>query len=340
MKTKPFFDMKLLDRRLSSFLRLVSSRYKAATIASSFAVYTLVLFFFGDFLKISCNYFVLLPLLAVSFVGGFRGGLIGGLLALPLNLFSFGLMGHPEYQPASLVIAEAFGIFVGSSTGYLSEFFYRLIEENEFRKATEKKLRETLEEKDLLFRELNHRVKNNLNIIKSLIQLHANRAEEPLFKEECRRLQDRVFSISLIHDQLYLEGQPLHQDITSYLDSLLDNILSSLGDHNIILTKSWSAGRFRLDRERILYLGLIVHEVMMNSMKYAAPEGEYLKLRFALEDCGTDRICLSIADNGPGFDPDHRHSGLGLRLVKTLSTQLNGRILWQNHQGTSFRLTF
>ncbi len=340
MKRKPLFDLSLLDRRVSTLLRLLSGRYRVAAIAVSFAIYGIVLIFFGEILKISCNYFILLPLMAISFVFGFSGGFIAGVLALPLNMVCFSMMGHSEYLPASLVIAELSGILVGSVTGYLSEFFYRLMRENEYRKVTEEKLRETLDEKDMLFRELNHRVKNNLNIIKSLVQLHANRTPDPCFREECSKLQDRIFSISLIHDQLYLEGQPQYQELSSYLDSLLDNILKSLGDHDISLTKSWAVGSFYLERDKILYLGLIVHELVMNSMKYAVADGKSLNLRFTLENDDNHRVRLGIADNGPGFDPDCDHPGLGLRLVKALSAQLNGRILWRNEQGSCFQLTF
>ena len=336
---KTLFDLKKIDRIFGTFLRLISSRFRIPAIVLSFLIYAIVMIFFGELLNISLNYFILLPLLAISFVYGFSGGLISGILALPLNYFSFYLMGHLEYLPANLYITEVFGIIVGAFSGYLSEFFYRLIDENERRKATEQQLRDALEEKDLLFRELNHRVKNNLNIIKSLIQLQANRVDDSFFKEECGKVQDRIFSISLVHDQLYQKEQSSNQDLSTYLDSLLDNILKSLGHQKIELTRHWAAGNLSLDNDRTLYLGLIVHEVIMNSIKYGAVEGKILQIRLMLEGADDGRVRLVISDNGPGFDTDYDSNGLGLRLVKTLSMQLGAESTWRNSEGTVFSLT-
>ena len=137
----------------------------------------------GTYLGISANYFVILPVLIVSLVCGFPGGLIAGVCALPANLFLFWLLGHAEYSPASKIIAELSGVFVGSAFGFLSDYFRKMIREMEKRKEAERELRRSLGEKEILLRELQHRVKNNLNLIKGLIQLQRNRSSDPAFRE-------------------------------------------------------------------------------------------------------------------------------------------------------------
>ena len=340
MKFKSLPRYRKLDQWVSAFLRLISSRYRVRTIVISFALYISILLFFGDVLKISCNYFVILPLLAFAFVYGFPGGLAAGILALPLNMLVFRFMGRMDYLPASLVIAEVSGITVGGATGYLSQFFYRLIVENENRKETEGKLRDLLKEKDLLFREMNHRVRNNLNIIKSLIQLQSNKMDDPRFTEECEKLKDRVFSIALVHEQLYSAGERQNSELCSYLDSLLDNFGITAGEQEVEITRDWSDGRLYLSRDKLLYLGLIVHELLTNSLKYGAAEGKTLKLDISLIAVDESRHLLIVSDNGPGFDPDKVDGGLGLRLIETLSRQLEAEVGWGASVGSCFRIIF
>ncbi len=327
-------------RNTYAFLYKLMNDYKAATLILPLALYVIILLLFGDFLKISSNYFVIFPLMAFSFVFGLPGGFASGVLALPANLLIFKFQGHLDYAPANIVIAECTGIIIGIAMGFQSEFFTGMLREIEQRVRTESRLRSILKEKDTLLSELNHRVRNNLNIITSLIQLHSNKTDHPYFREELSKLKDRVYSMSLVHEQLFMENQPLFLDVPRYLDSLLDNMVLSLNRPDLKLSKKWPDESIPLNSDRVLYLGLIVHEAVLNSIKYGETPGRNSELSLSITIEEDNSYTLMIEDNGPGFDPEGVEKGLGLRLIEALCVQLKGSYSWEGEAGSTFRLNF
>jgi two-component sensor histidine kinase len=328
------------DKKINFILFRILNNHKYKSLFIALALYVIILLIFGDFLKISCNYFVLIPLIAFSFVYGFPGGLLFGMMALPLNIMMFYMMGQMSFVPDNLYIAELSGLLVGGIIGYQSEYFMKLIKEIEVRRTAESLLRESLEDKELLLKEVNHRVRNNLNIIKSLIQLHSNKMDHPVFREECDKLKDRVFSISLIHEQLFLENQPLMLDLPRYMDTLLDNLVLSIKKQDVCLNRQWPNTGMPISSYRVLYLGLIVHEVVMNSLKYGCPADGTTEIFISLDDLGRNQYLLRISDNGSGFDPQTSAKGLGLRMIETLSQHLDGSVHWEFDEGCCFFLEF
>jgi len=336
----PEHSIPLHDRSVHAFLYKIMNEYKSIALLISVALYVSILLIFGDFLKISCNYFVVLPLMAFSFVFGLPGGLVSGILALPANLLIFKFQGHMEYAPDNLVIAESTGIIMGAVLGFLSEYFTGMLEEIDQRIHTEARLRSILKEKDTLLSEVNHRVRNNLNIITSLIQLHSNNVDDPVFKMECSKLKDRVYSISLVHEQLFLENQPLFLDVSKYIESLLENLILSLNRQDLKVQGKWTDGPVSLGSDRVLYLGLILHEVVMNSVKYGCVPGKDSIISVSMEKEEDGSFSLKIEDNGPGFNPEKVEKGLGLRLIDTLCSQFGGYSSWDKGTGSTFRLNF
>ncbi|MDA3958049.1 sensor histidine kinase [Oceanispirochaeta sp.] len=339
-KQNPKSYLSPFDKLINSVLNRIVKDFRIGTLLLSLLLYINILLFFGEFLKISCNYFILLPMITISFIFGLPGGFLIGTLALPLNLLMFFLMDHMEYLPENLYIAEIAGILVGIILGYQSEYFSKLNREIEIRISMENRLRISLSDKDILLKEVNHRVRNNLNIITSLIQLHSNNVNHPVFTAECRKLKERIFSISLIHEQLFLENQPLVLDLTHYMDKLMDNLVYSMKGQDVRLIKQWPDHPMPFSSERVQYLGLILHEVVMNSLKHGFLPDHNAELTISLDEKENNSYSLHITDNGPGFDLDKSENGLGLRLVDTLSQHLNGRIRWENVNGCSFHLNF
>ena len=328
-----------LDKLLTIIHRSLFLRYKKLSIIASFAMYVSIMLFLGNLLRISSNYFILLPLMTVIFSYGLVGGVVIGLLGLPLNLLMFHILGHPEYAPESLIIAELFGIIIGVAMGYLSDFFSKLNREIHKRRITEEKLRKTLADKEILLEEIHHRVRNNLNIIKSLISLQLSRVSDPAFKEECEKLKQRIFSISLVHDQLFHQNNSVSLDLKEYLSSLLDNLLSLSIQPGVRLDSVWPQDPLSIESDKAIYIGLIVQEVVINALKYAFQGTEFPELNFklALQD---DQIHISITDNGCGFDPAESSDGLGMKLIYSLSCQLNGSFGYKKGRGTVFTLDF
>ncbi len=320
--------------------REIFLRNKAASLVISLAVYALTILLFGDRLQISGNYFVILPVLSISLSFGLIGGIVSGLLALPANLLLFMALGHPEFSPASKLIAELSGIVVGTAFGALSDYFKTIDREIRQRIETENKLRNTLEEKEILLQEIHHRVKNNLGLIKSLVQLQMNRSDNPTFKEECGKLTHRIFSISLIHELLYAQDSPLHVDMGAYIEGIIREMVRGYGDSPIRLLFSREGRMPLLPRSAARPLGMIVSEVIINSIKHAFPGMSDPEIS-CVTRCDEGRCLVTIQDNGMG---EHRENGdtnsLGLKLIESLARQIDGMADFESGSGTMVTIAF
>lgn len=313
-----------------------------ASLTAATTVYAFIVLAFGRRLEISSNYFVLLPVLAAALGYGLAGGLVAGALGLPANLLLFGLLGRPEFSPASKPIAELSGLLVGGASGYLAEYFRQLQSEIVRRIRTEESLRGALADKQVLLQELNHRVKNNLNVIKSLIQLQRNRSEAPEFREASDRLLARVFAIARAHDRMFGEDGPSELDPGEYLQDILAVYDAEAGVGPRI-EADLRPGGLRLPSETAVPLGLILNEATANAWKYGT-RAESSVIRVSLTRAGPDCV-LEVRDTGPGFDPDDEARpggprGLGVKIIRSLAARLGGRVSWSRDGGTRFRLEF
>lgn len=329
-----------LDRSLTSFHAFLTKHRLIVSLAAVSA-YAAAVLLLGNYLGVSANYLVILPVLAISVCYGALGGFLGGLAALPANLLLFRILGHDEYSPASKLIAELSGVVVGGSFGYLSDYYRKLKLEIARRVDTEAMLRRALEEKELLLNEVHHRVKNNLNIIKSLVSLQAERSSEPGFKREAKLLIDRIFSISLVQELLYSRHSLDSIDLKDYLGTLAQNVVSGFDSGELLLDARIDPVPGPASMDAAVPLGLIVNEVLTNSMKHALEEGKTPRVSLDLAVEGNDCV-LSIADNGPGFDraAAAASGGLGIRLIETLARHLGGSYRYSFEAGTRFELVF
>jgi two-component sensor histidine kinase len=337
---------------------LVFIRRRWASLAFAAAAYAAIILLLGDRLAVSSNYFILVPVIVAGLGFGAPGGLVAGSLGLPANLLLFLALGHPEYSPASKIIAEIAGIAVGLTVGFLADYFRRLELEIKKRMSTEEELRKALSEKGLLLRELNHRVKNNLNVIKSLVQLQRNRTKNPEYLEAADELIGRIFAISLVHDQLAMDQSFSMVDPAEYIEALVGNIESGLGLDTASVGLDLDASGRAIQMEAAISLGLIVNEVLTNAIKHALPRGEgkrgvvgerankgrpAIRLSFRVE--GED-YRLVISDDGPGPAPEASGDGLGLKLVRALASNLGGTAFLEPIRGEAgpvgarFVLTF
>jgi two-component sensor histidine kinase len=305
-------------------LAKVFIRYRYASMAAALAIYSGIVLVFGERLAISSNYFVILPVSTAALCFGALGGIIAGALGLPANLLLFVLLGHPEYSPASKLIAELSGLAVGGLFGFLADYFHYMEREIERRVETEKALRSALESKELLLRELHHRVKNNLSVIKSLVQLQRNRSRDPDFIAASDELIGRIFAISLVHDLLGQDQALLAIGTDEYIEVLVGSISGAFGLDISSVDLNLESGDRALQIEAAISLGLIVNEVITNALKYAgaAKEGKpRLRVSFRVEG---EEYSLVIIDDGPG-PVAAEGGGLGLKLVQALARSLGGK---------------
>lgn len=209
------------------------------------------------------------------------------------------------------------------------------------RKQMERDLETALETKDALLHEVNHRVKNSLQIITSLLKLQ-ERMGDAVLAGHLREARSRVETVARVHERLYDTSAHDRVEIVGYLEDLLTNVVRSIGNGEAEVTYAFEheGDRVELGVEYSVPLALIVVEMAINSAKYAFPEGEAgtvtLKTRV-----DSDHLTLTIGDDGVGFDGAARAdgTGLGMRIVQALSAQLHadgGYVPTDN--GTAFRL--
>lgn len=214
------------------------------------------------------------------------------------------------------------------------------------KKESQRKLLDSLHEKEVLLKEVHHRVKNNLQIISSIFNLQKQYVDDPDALELLRDSQDRIRSMSFIHESLYQTKNFSHVDLATYIDGLTRNLMMSYSlSGKVELVKDLQPVELVLDQA--IPCGLILNELISNSLKHAFPDGAKGHIHIGLQAEG-DTVRISIQDDGPGlpagFDQE-RDANLGLQLVETLIGQLDGHIDRMNAsaskgKGVGYLLTF
>lgn len=203
-------------------------------------------------------------------------------------------------------------------------------------------IQQALEDKETLLKEIHHRVKNNLQIISSLLSLQSRRLEDPKALEAIQDGQNRVQSMALIHENLYQDANFVRVDATVYIDQLIENLIRSynIRPENITFVKKIDP--LKLDVDTLIPLGLILNELISNVLKYAFQGKESGRVDLSLSR--TDQLLkLHIADDGQGMPPDfapQNLKSLGYRLIHSFTKKLNGTVKTWNEQGANVEITF
>lgn len=208
-------------------------------------------------------------------------------------------------------------------------------------KQAEDEIKASLKEKEVLLREVHHRVKNNMQIISSLLNLQKRFVDDEEAINLLQESQNRVKSMAIIHEKLYSSKDFAHINIADYICGLVTGLFNTYGVTDMQIKKVIEVEDIQMGIETAVPLGLIVSELVSNSLKYAFPEkkGE-IKVKIKSEG---DKYKLVVADNGVGLssDFDLENSGtLGLMLVNGLVKQLDGTIEVDTRQGTVFNIGF
>jgi len=212
------------------------------------------------------------------------------------------------------------------------------------RKQAEEQIKASLAEKEVLLKEIHHRVKNNLQVISSLVSLQAKNVTDERTHKELRDVQDRVRSMALIHEKLYQTSDLARLNFAEYATSLLHSLWHA---HSTLAAKTrlnFALSPVELPIEAAVPCGLILNELAGNALKHAFPNGTDGEVTVGLEhDTATDAVCLRVCDNGIGLPAglDWRQAkSLGLQLVLILAGQLRGTVETETGTGTEFRVTF
>ncbi len=207
----------------------------------------------------------------------------------------------------------------------------------------------SLAEKEVLLKEVHHRVKNNLHVIANLLDLQSQCIQDPEILELFNDSQNRIHSMALIHEQLCLSPRLEQIDFDIYIKNLVDNLFSSYGVNHQQIKCAIEVAPVKLGLEKAIPCGLILNELISNSLKYAFPshrlEQGRCEILIQLDQSRESKGLLDfvVSDNGIGIAPDldwYNTGSLGLRLVRILTRQLDGTIQLERDHGTTFRLNF
>ena len=204
-------------------------------------------------------------------------------------------------------------------------------------------LLEQNQEKEFLLKEIHHRVKNNLGIVSSLLDLQSAEMRDPKVVEAIHESQNRVYSMSMIHQKLY-QGKNLSAiEMKDYFLELSDHILDSFGLKNRI-EFGFNMEEIELDVDTAIPLGLIVNELITNSLKHAFPKDSKGRIDLYFRRKDEKTIRLEVADNGVGIHKivrdKEKQGGFGTKLVSLLVEQLDAKMNRKSEKGTSVRIEF
>ena len=211
------------------------------------------------------------------------------------------------------------------------------------RKHTEQLIRAALEEKNVLFKEIHHRVKNNLQVISSLLNLQARQIADPESLEMLKESQNRIRAMALIHEELYRSETLARIDFGDYVESLTEHLLDSYGAGVEKIRLTSDIAPISLSLDTAIPCGLIINELVTNSLKHAFQSRHGGEIRVELCKQPDGNHALTVCDDGAGLPPRLRIEetrSLGLRLVRTLTEQIGGKIVVSSNGGARFEIQF
>ncbi len=210
------------------------------------------------------------------------------------------------------------------------------------RKQADEQIKSSLREKEVLLKEIHHRVKNNLQVIESLLRLQSRFTKDKQIQAMFKESQHRIKSMALIHEKLYQSNNLGEINFHEYVRSLVSNLLHSYGTSKNI--KYYLDIDVNLNIDTAINCGLIINELVSNSLKYAfVNQQKNAKIWLNFKGNTQDKFSLIIKDNGVGFPPDldfRNTDSLGLQLVDSFVEQLGATIELQSQSGTEFIITF
>lgn len=226
----------------------------------------------------------------------------------------------------------------------------------DYRKHAEEQIKASLEEKKVLLKEIHHRVKNNMQVISSLLSLQSRYIKDDKYRDIFKESQDRVRSMAMIHENLYRSENLARINLEKYIQKLISGLFNSYGIKSGLIISKINVESVMLDIDSAIPCGLILNEIVTNSLKHAFPvniDHEQADLKFnSPEDYREisiemlqegNSLKMIVGDNGIGFPEniDFKNTdSLGLQLVNTLVKQLNGSIELENGNGTKFIIKF
>jgi two-component sensor histidine kinase len=262
-------------------------------------------------------------------------------LSIPIEIIT------PFYKTLGFIFFSIFTLSLFLFLGYNFRI-KRLMREKEKLEKTvaerTEKLSLTLKQKEILLKEIHHRVKNNLSVISSLLELQSFETNNPAAKEALLEGQNRVASIALIHQKLYQTDHLASLDFKDFISEMYVQIAIIFKKKDQNIDFHITAEGIQLDIDTAVPLGLIINELISNSFKYAFKQLASPQIQIHLLKLADSSYLLEYTDNGPGLPIDYdfeKSNSLGLRLIRSLAKQLSGKASYEHkHLLTKFTISF
>ena len=211
------------------------------------------------------------------------------------------------------------------------------------RKKAEEKIKASLAEKEVMLREIHHRVKNNMQIISSLLRLQSRQIKDKKTLDIFNVSQNRIRSMALVHESLYRSGDLARINFSDYIRKLTLHLFSMYRTEMDRVKSRIEVGDVFLDVNRAIPCGLIINELVSNALKYAFPHNKKGEILVKMNVDKKGNYSLVVRDTGIGFPKDldfHQTETLGMQLVTDLTAQLEGRVSLKREGGTEFKIVF
>ena len=234
---------------------------------------------------------------------------------------------------------------VKKSTEKLEEKNKKLLSEIEERKKIEEKMNQSLKEKEVLLKEIHHRVKNNMQIISSLLLLQSRYSDDENVKTILLESQSRIESMALVHEKLYQSNSLSKINFKNYVDSLIRNALSLYSKGSYIKYSIDCEDDESLNISRAMPIVILITEFITNSLKHGFKNRSSGKIDISLRYMGDDKMKFILSNNGENFPEnidifDRNLKSYGLRLIVILTSQLDGKLTLDRKNGTKFTIDF
>lgn len=210
-------------------------------------------------------------------------------------------------------------------------------------KKMENQIVASLKEKDLLLKEIHHRVKNNLQIIISLLNLQSGYIKDEETLKAVREGQNRVRSMALVHEKFYQSEELGEIDFKEYTEKLCTFLKQSYSSQDAPITITVDANGIGFDMDTAMPCGLLITEIVSNSLKYGFPGNREGEIRIEFSKVAEKKVRMTISDNGIGLPHDfdiEKSESLGMQLIIALTSQLDGELKFSGESGTNFSVTF
>jgi two-component sensor histidine kinase/ActR/RegA family two-component response regulator len=211
------------------------------------------------------------------------------------------------------------------------------------RREAEEYLKKSLDEKEILLREVHHRVKNNMQIISSILRMQSRNIDDPKLKDVLQESQNRIHSMALIHENLYSNKSLANIKFASYIKSLTGNIARTYASQQSIIKFDYKIDDAYLPMDIAIPCGLIINELISNSFKYAFTNKPTGTISIHFKHIIDDQFQLIVSDNGVGIPNDvdiTKTKSLGMKILRKLVQQIDGELKYDFSNGTKFTIIF